>query len=214
MFNDFFLGGGGWLKVCLSLYYCNDNRDTNIVIHTQHSRALENSGAYHMGIYYWRVFICLLRLSQSGLSWGLCFPLGQLCVSCRSGGGSSAPQDLPPPTACCPEGRLCQRVLFSWWCRNMGDFPRPRVGNWHTIIGQVQSQGTRRDTRPPLSLWKGVDTEKRGDLESLTQSTAESTLDATIWISESSIVWSPSNHPSNTLWALHLGHDSWTLGIL
>lgn len=184
-----------------------------VLLQWQHSRALKNSGAYPVGIYYWRVFIRLLRLSQSGLSWGLCFPLGQLCVSCRSEGaalptGPSSPRHLLFRGWALPEGALLTAM------QKRGDFPRPRVGNWHIIIGQAQSQGTRRDSRPPLSLWKGVDAEKRGDLESLTQSTAESTLDSTIWISESPIVWSPSNHPSNTLWALHLGHVSWTLGIL
>lgn len=132
MFNDFFLGGGGWLKVCLSLYYCNDNRDTNIVIHTQHSRALENSGAYHMGIYYWRVFICLLRLSQSGPSWGLCFPLGQLYVSCRSGGAALLHRTfLPPPPA-------VQRVGFARGCSSHGD-----AETWET------SQGLESETDTP-----------------------------------------------------------------
>ena len=111
----FFFGEGGWLKVCLSLYYCNDSSDTNTVIHTQHSRALENSGAYHMGIYYWRVFIRLLRLSQSGLSWGLCFPLGQLCVSCRSERAALTHRTslpAPPPV---------QRVGFARGCSSHRD---------------------------------------------------------------------------------------------
>ena len=214
MFNDFFLGGGRVVKSVsqfVLLQWQPWYKYSNTYAAQQSPRKLR-------GLPHGYLLLASVYLSAEAQPvWtelGALLPVGAALCLLQVWGGSSAPQDLPPPTACCPEGRLCQRVLFSWWCRNMGDFPRPRVGNWHTIIGQVQSQGTRRDTRPPLSLWKGVDTEKRGDLESLTQSTTESTLDATIWISESSIVWSPSNHPSNTLWALHLGHDSWTLGIL
>ena len=113
-----------------------------VLLQWQHSRALKNSGAYPVGIYYWRVFIRLLRLSQSGLSWGLCFPLGQLCVSCRSEGaalptGPSSPRHLLFRGWALPEGALLTAM------QKRGDFPRPRVGNWHIIIGQAQSQGRK-----------------------------------------------------------------------
>lgn len=61
-----------------------------------------------MGIYYWQGFIGQLRLSQAGLSWGLCFPLGQLCLSCKSEWAALPPRTFLP--------RLLSPVGFARGC--------------------------------------------------------------------------------------------------
>lgn len=161
-----------------------------------------------MGIYYWWVFICLLRLSQSGLSWGSASRWGSF-VSPAGLRGQLCPQDPPPPATSCPEGGLCQRVLFSRRCRNAETSQGLELETDTPSLAKLKVNGPGEILDLHWAYGR-VWTQRKGE----TQSTAESTLDSTIWISESPIVWSPSNHPSNTLWALHLGHDSWTLGIL
>ena len=131
MFNDFFFWGGRVVKSVsqfVLLQWQPWYKYSNTYAAQQSPRKLR--GLPHG--YYWRVFICLLRLSQSGLSWGLCFPLGQLCVSCRSGGAALLHRTfLPPPPA-------VQRVGFARGCSSHGD-----AETWET------SQGLESETDTP-----------------------------------------------------------------